>query len=290
MVSAAASAGGSESQIPGYRIVGKLGKGCTACVYKALQISLDRVVAIKVLPKALSQDRQFSDRFLARAKTAVGVRHDNIVQTIYAGQTRGGFNYLVTEYVEGPTLFHAMNSPPFGIGKMLPESPALEICIQIADALSYAHEHGLICREVQPKRILLTTAGIAKLTDLGLARPTDDREAALSEHGEAYGMPYYISPEQIEGQPNINARADIYSLGATMYHLMTGRPPFVGDSPSAVLHQHLSAQLRPANLVNGALDSSISRIIGSALCKRREDRYQSMETMASDLRDYRGKI
>ena len=118
--------------------------------------------------------------------------------------------------------------------------------IQMADALAHAHQRGLIHRDVKPKNIILTPQGVAKLTDLGLARATDDKDAAESEAGKAYGTPYYISPEQIRGDVDIDFRADIYSLGATMYHLVTGRPPFDGDTPSAVMHKHLKQPLDPA--------------------------------------------
>jgi serine/threonine protein kinase len=289
MIASAASAGGSNDPIPGYQLLGELGNGATTRVFKARQISLDRLVAIKVLPRRLGESSVFFERFVAKAKAASRVHHDNIVQTIDGGQTQDGFNYLVIEYIEGRTLFNLMASPPSAEEKIFSESEALDICIHIADALAYAHQHGLIHREVKPKNILLTTLGVAKLTDLGLARPTDDSDTALTERGKAYGTPYYTSPEQIRGEADIDDRADIYSLGATMYHLMTGRPPFGGETPSAVLHQHLSAQLKPANRVNRAVPEGVSRIIDVAMSKRKEDRYQSMAMMLKDMRARRGK-
>src|SRR5205085_11859794 len=123
-----------------------------------------------------------------------------------------------------------------------------------------AHERGLIHRDIKPKNILLTPQGVAKLTDLGLARAVDDKEAAEAEAGKAYGTPYYISPEQIRGDVDIDHRADIYSLGATMYHLVTGRPPFEADSPAAVMHKHLKAPLTPADYVNTALSAGVCEI------------------------------
>src|SRR5258705_3084914 len=154
------------------------------------------------------------------------------------------------EYVEGKTLYDIMQPPPVGEGKTtFSEAEALDISIQITDALAHAHDRGLIHRDVKPKNILLTPRGVAKLTDLGLARDLDDKEAAESEAGKAYGTPYYISPEPIRGAVDIQFLADICSLGATLYHLVTGKPPFDGETPSAVMHKHLKQPLTPADHV-----------------------------------------
>jgi serine/threonine-protein kinase len=189
--------------------------------------------------------------------------------------------------VEGKTLYDIMQPPPVGEGRSFSEAEALDIMIQICDALAHAHRRGLIHRDVKPKNILLTKEKTAKLTDLGLARATDDKGAAESEAGKAYGTPYYISPEQIRGDLDIDFRADIYSLGATMYHLVTGRPPFEGDTPSAVMHQHLKQPLTPADHVNTALSAGIGEIIDVAMAKNREERYQSTEDMLEDLKSVR---
>src|SRR5205814_7670698 len=173
--------------------------------------------------------------------------------------------------------------PPVGEGKAFSEADALDIGIQMADALAHAHQRGLIHRDVKPKNILLTPQGVAKLTDLGLARATDDKEAAESEAGKAYGTPYYISPEQIRGGVDIDCRADVYSLGATMYHLVTGQPPFDGETPSAVMHKHLKQPLIPADHLNTNLSAGIGEIIDVAMAKDREERYESTEDMLEDL-------
>jgi len=159
--------------------------------------------------------------------------------------------------------------------------------IQIADALAHAHQRSLIHRDVKPKNIILTPQGVAKLTDRGLARSTDDKHAAESEAGKAYGIPYYISPEQIRGDVDIDFRADIYSLGATMYHLVTGQPPFDGDTPSAVMHKHLKQPLVPPDHLNTALSAGIGEIIEVAMAKNRDDRYPSTEDLLEDLRAVR---
>src|SRR5688500_5256273 len=275
------------SQIPGYQLIGKLGKGAMATVYKARQISLDRVVAVKVLPKKLSENPEFVERFYKEGKAAARLSHNNIVQAIDVNMAPDGYHYFVMEYVEGKTLYDIMQPPPVGEGRNFSEAEALDIMIQIADALVHAHRRSLIHRDVKPKNILLTKEKIAKLTDLGLARATDDKGAAESEAGKAYGTPYYISPEQIRGDLDIDFRADIYSLGATMYHLVTGRPPFEADSPSAVMHKHLRQPLKPPDHVNESLSAGISEIIEVAMAKNRDERYASTEDMLEDLRAVR---
>src|SRR5688500_2088718 len=272
-----------SSQLPGYQLLGKLGKGAMATVYKARQISLDRVVAVKVLPSKLSSNPEFVERFYKEGKAAARLSHNNIVQAIDVNVAPDGYHFFVMEYVEGKTLYDVMQPPPVGEGRHFSETEALDTTIQIADALMHAHERGLIHRDVKPKNILLTPQGVAKLTDLGLARATDDKEAAESEAGKAYGTPYYISPEQVRGDVDIDFRADIYSLGATMYHLVTGKPPFDGETPSAVMHKHLKQPLVPADHVNTSLSAGIGEIIDVAMAKEREDRYQSTEDLLEDL-------
>jgi serine/threonine-protein kinase len=272
-----------NSQLPGFQLLGKLGKGAMATVYKAKQISLDRIVAIKVLPKRSSENPEFVDRFYKEGKAAARLSHNNIVQAIDVGSSPEGYHYFVMEYVEGKTLYDVMQPPPVGEGRAFSETEALDIMIQMADALHHAHQRGLIHRDVKPKNILLTPQGVAKLTDLGLARATDDKDAAESEAGKAYGTPYYISPEQIRGDVDIDFRADVYSLGATMYHMVTGRPPFDGETPSAVMHKHLKQPLTPADHVNTSLSAGIGEIIDLAMNKNRDDRYRSTEDMLEDL-------
>ena len=276
-----------SSQLPGYQVLGKLGKGAMATVYKARQVSLDRIVAVKILPRKMSESTEFVDRFYKEGRAAARLAHNNIVQAIDVGSTPDGLHYFTMEYIEGQTLYDIMQPPPVGQGRHFAEEEALDICIQMADALAHAHRRGLIHRDVKPKNILLTPQGVAKLTDLGLARATDDSQAAQSEAGKAYGTPYYISPEQIRGDVDIDFRADVYSLGATMYHLVTGRPPFEGDTPTAVMHKHLKQNLVPPDHLNTSLSSGIGEVIELAMAKDREERYASTEDMLEDLRAVR---
>lgn len=273
------------SEIPGYKLISKLGKGAMATVYKGKQNSLDRIVAIKILPKRLGENPEFVERFYKEGRAAAKLSHNNIVQAIDVGATPdGGFHYFVMEYVEGKTLYDVMQPPPVGEGKTtFSEAEALDITIQICDALVHAHKRGLIHRDVKPKNIILTPSGIAKLTDLGLARAMDDTEAAESEVGKAYGTPYYISPEQIRGERDIDFRADIYSLGCTMYHMVTGHPPYEGETPSAVMHKHLKQPLIPPDHINVALSAGIGEIIETAMAKNKDERYATTQDMLEDL-------
>ncbi|HMD55118.1 MAG TPA: protein kinase, partial [Phycisphaerae bacterium] len=265
-------------QIPGYQIISKLGAGAMATVFKARQLSLDRIVAIKVLPKRMSENKEFVDRFYMEGKAAAKLNHPNIVGAFDVSEA-GGYHYFVMEYVEGKTVYDRLSD----IGKAYDEKEALKIAIQVCSALVHAHQLGLIHRDVKPKNIMITPAGVAKLADMGLAREASDKQVALAEAGKAYGTPYYISPEQIRGEVNIDFRADIYSLGATLYHMVTGRVPFEAPSPAAVMHKHLKDELIPPDHINTALSAGISEIIEVAMAKEPAKRYSSMEDMLADL-------
>ena len=264
-------------QLPGYQILGKLGAGAMATVYKAKQLSLDRVVAVKVLPKKWSSDREFVERFYKEGKAAAQLSHNNIVQAYDVGEA-GGFHYFVMEFVDGHTVYDDLAK-----GKPYTEAEALSIVTQIARALRHAHERGFIHRDVKPKNIMITKDGVAKLADMGLARQASDIEAAKSEAGRAYGTPYYISPEQIRGDVDIDFRADIYSLGATFYHMVTGRVPFEGPTPSAVMHKHLKEEFIPPDHINRALTAGVAEVIEMMMAKNRRDRYSTTAELLDDL-------
>src|SRR6185369_4345139 len=163
------------------------------------------------------------------------------------------------------------------------EKEALQIIIQVCRALAHAHKAGFIHRDVKPKNIMMTPDGVAKLADMGLAREASDVEAAQAEAGKAYGTPYYISPEQIRGELDVDQRADLYSLGATFYHMVTGKVPFDAPTPSAVMHKHLKEELIPPDHLNPTLSAGVGEIIETAMQKSRRKRYQTAEEMLTDL-------
>jgi serine/threonine-protein kinase len=186
------------------------------------------------------------------------------------------------EYVDGDTVHDRLAN-----NKRYSESDALDIVIHIADALAHAHDRGRIHRDVKPKNIMITTDGVAKLADMGLAREVSDTRLAQSEAGRAYGTPYYISPEQIRGEVEIDFRADIYSLGATFYHMVTGRVPFDADNPTGVMLKHLREQLTPPDHINPELSIGSAEIIEAMMAKDRKDRYQSTQELLEDLKAVR---
>ncbi len=264
-------------QIPGFQILKKLGQGAMATVFQAKQISLDRIVAIKVLPKRMSENSEFVDRFYREGRAAARLNHSNIVQAIDVGEA-GGYHYFVMEYIDGCTVYDKISD-----GKPMEESEAIQIILGTARALEHAHARGFIHRDVKPKNIMLTKEGEVKLADMGLAREVSDFKIAEQEAGRAYGTPYYISPEQIRGEINIDFRADIYSLGATFYHAVAGRVPFEGSTPSAVMHKHLKEPLVPPDHLNTNLSAGVAEVIEFMMAKKRDDRYPSTKELILDL-------
>jgi serine/threonine-protein kinase len=271
----------SGQKIPGYKILGKLGAGAMATVFKAKQLNLDRTVAIKVLPRKFAQNAQFIERFYAEGRAAAQLNHPNIVQAFDVGKS-GEYHYFVMEFVDGRTVYDDISKH-----KRYSEGEAIDIVIQIAEALLHAHERGLIHRDVKPKNVMINREGVAKLADMGLARAISDKEMAEAEQGKAFGTPYYISPEQIRGELKIGPQADIYSLGATLYHMVTGNVPFDGKNPSAVMHKHLKAELVPPDHVNPKLSAGISEVIEMMMSKEPKRRYANCKDLLVDLRAVR---
>ncbi len=264
-------------KIPGYKVIGKLGAGAMAVVYKARQLSLNRIVAIKILPKRFSENPEYVERFYKEGQAAGRLNHPNIVQAIDVGEA-GGYHYFVMEYVEGKTIADDLVE-----GNVFEETEALDIIIQVANALAHAHACSLIHRDVKPKNIMISTNGTVKLADMGLARETTDIEAAQSEAGKAYGTPYYIAPEQIRGKIDIDGRADIYGLGATLYHMLTGRVPFMAEDSADVMRKHLREKLIPPDHINTSLSAGVSEVVEIMMAKRKEKRYNDIEELLTDL-------
>jgi serine/threonine-protein kinase len=272
--------GQRKFQIPGYQMLQKLGKGSMGLVYKAKQISVDRVVAIKILLEPLAQNKEFIKRFEREAKIAAKLSHNNVVNAIDAGEVNGHY-YFVMEYVEGPTIKDFLDQ-----NRTFEEREALRIVLAIAEALKHANHRGLIHRDIKPENVILTRDGNVKLADLGLARLTDDEKWGLSEAGMAIGTPYYISPEQVRGQTNVDIRADIYSLGATLYHMVTGRVPYGGDTPNEVMRKHIDPNVTivPPDHINTKLSGGLGLVVETMLAKNRENRYQTPDDLILDLK------
>ena len=270
-------ASSSGKNIPGYCFIKKLGSGAMATVILAKQKSLQRLVAIKMLPKRFSEDANYVSRFLKEGRAAAKLNHPNIVQA-YDVSNHNGRHFFVMEYVEGNTVYDRIQET-----KRIDEGEAVVILIQSAKALQHAHEQGFIHRDIKPKNLMLTKTGQVKVADLGLARGLDDREAAKQEEGRAYGTPYYISPEQIRGKFDIGPAADIYGLGATGYHMVTGHVPFTGKNPNEVMERHLRTALTPPDQANPNLTASFCQVLEMMMEKDASDRYQSAADLLEDL-------
>ncbi len=218
-------------EIAGYRVEGKLGAGGMGVVYKARQIALDRTVALKFLKADTDASPDFIERFKREAQAAARLNHTNVIQVYDAGH-EGDTLFFSMEFVEGETLSAALERQD-----RISPAKALRIIREVAKALAYAHGHGVIHRDIKPDNILVTRDGSVKLADLGLAKVKDTQEAhkSLTISGEVMGTPYYMSPEQTRDTRSVDARSDIYSLGATFYRMVTGEPPFQGNSPFEVM-------------------------------------------------------
>jgi len=263
-------------RIGAYRITGVLGEGGMGVVYQAVQLSLDRTVALKVVRADLARKETFVGRFLREAKVAARIDHPNVV-TIYDTGEADGHLYMALQFVPGGDLGTRIKRD----GK-LGEDDALRIIAGCVKGLIAIHAAGLVHRDIKPGNIFLTADGTPKIGDLGLARNIIDDEK-LTFIGDLVGTPSYMAPEQAKGAPDIDHRADIYSLGTSLYHLLTGRPPFQGSSPFLIGHQVIAEVPQDPRELNRAMSPVVAAIIHHAMNKDRAYRYQSAEEMLVDV-------
>jgi len=266
-------------RIGSYAIVEELGRGGMGVVYKALQESLNRFVAVKTLSDAaMLSDAGLVERFLREARIMARLSHPNIA-AIYDVGRHDDFYYIVMEFIDGSTCEQMLDER----GR-LPEHEAVETAIPVAEALNHLYRNNLVHRDVKPSNIMLDRrSGAVKLCDLGLARECED-VAQLTQQGTVLGTPYYISPEQAEGRADIDIRADIYSLGATLYHMVTGKVPFEAASAMRVVVKHLTEPLLPPQQVLPTLSEGLSAVIEKMMRKERDRRYRNPEELLVDLR------
>ncbi len=266
----------AQRKIPGYEILTELGRGGMGTVYRAVQRSMNREVALKVLSPRHARNKDYITRFLREARLVAKLSHENIIAGIDVGEADGLY-YFAMEYVEGDTVVEIIRRE----GAIL-EKKAIDIVLQIARALEHADKNGLVHRDVKPQNIIVTHKGIAKLCDLGLAK-ADDSEAHITHAGISIGTPHYISPEQAKGLADVDIRSDIYSLGASFYHMVVGEVPFVGSSPMVVMTKHLTEDVPFPADKNLDLSVSTGEVIYKMMEKRVEDRYQSPAELLVDL-------
>jgi serine/threonine-protein kinase len=274
-------------QIGGFELLSRIGQGGMGAVFKARQTSLDRIVALKVLPPSIAKDTKFIERFQREARACAKLNHPNIVQGVDVGQDEAtGVWYFAMEYVDGPSVLKLLKSE----GR-IPEERALKIARDVASALECAASQGIVHRDIKPDNILLTADGEAKLADLGLARQMRD-DASLTQSGQAIGTPYYMAPEQVRGRADqYDSRTDIYALGGTLFHLVTGQPPYSGETGAVIMSKHLTEPVPKAHKVNPDVSEECSRLIERMMQKKPEQRVQTpAELLAQIERVMRGEI
>lgn len=251
-------------QLGPYQIVASLGEGGMAAVYKAYHPAMERYVALKVLPRHFASDPQFVIRFKQEARVLAQLQHSHILPVFDFGEA-DGYTYLVMPFIKSGTLADVLKGEP------LPWGQIRQIITQVGGALNYAHERGLVHRDVKPSNVLFDESGHFLLTDFGLAKILASNET-LTESGAILGTPSYMSPEQGLGLTS-DGRSDIYSLGVILYELVTGRTPYKAETPMAVMIKHISDPLPPPTKFNPDLPEALEAVILKALAKNPEDRY-----------------
>jgi serine/threonine-protein kinase len=245
-------------------------------VYRAEQISRKRIVALKVLSKTLATSPGFQERFRREARAMGRLDHPNIVRYFAAGEA-GGFVYLAMELVEAGSLAKWLGK----LGK-LPVPDAVFVAAECGKGLQYAHEQGLVHRDVKPDNVLLSPDGRVKLADLGLAKAADD-DTGLTQTGIGIGTPLYAAPEQTRNAKHADARSDLYALGSVAYHCLTGRPPFPGSNLLEILTAKEKGVYVPPSVANPAVPASLDRVLVRLLAKKPEHRYQSCAEFLEEL-------
>jgi beta-lactam-binding protein with PASTA domain/tRNA A-37 threonylcarbamoyl transferase component Bud32 len=269
-----------------YELGELLGRGGMAEVRKGTDTRLGRVVAVKRLRTDLASDATFQARFRREAQSSASLNHPAIVAVYDTGEETATDGsgvpqpYIVMEYVAGRTLRDILREGR----KILPER-ALEITSGVLSALDYSHRAGIIHRDIKPGNVMLTPSGDVKVMDFGIARAISDAASTMTQTAAVVGTAQYLSPEQARGE-TVDSRSDVYSAGCLLYELLTGRPPFVGDSPVAVAYQHVREPASPPSDHDTDLPAALDAIVMKSLAKRVEDRYQSAAAMRSDIERY----
>ncbi len=264
--------------INGFLIESKIGQGGMGVVYRAKQLNLERFVALKVLAEHLADDQEFVERFFKEARAAANLNHQNIVQVYDAGSTLDGIYYFAMELIEGETIETRLMRD----GVMEPKD-ALDVALKISHALEYAWDRQKLTHgDIKPDNIIVNTSGGVKLADLGLAKSVHDEKS--TQDGGIMATPLYAPPEVISGEfSKIGFRSDMYSFGATFYHMLVGAPPFNAEDPQVVLRMHLTDKPVPVKTRNRGINPLISDIVDRLLAKKPEDRPESWPEVVSSL-------
>src|SRR5688500_12380441 len=262
-----------------YEVLRRIARGGMAEVFLARDLLLDRPVALKVLFREFAVDPSFVERFRREAQSAAGLSHPNIVGVYDSGESSGTY-FIVMEYIEGRSLAQIIRDD----GPLSPDRAA-DVATDVAAALGFAHRGGVVHRDVKPGNVLISPTGQVKVTDFGIARAVSTQEN-LTQTGTVMGTATYFSPEQARGEP-VDPRSDVYSLGIVLYEMLTGKPPFAGDSPVAVAYKHVQETPVPPRELDPSLPSSLEAVTLKALAKNPANRYASADDFAADLRRFR---
>jgi beta-lactam-binding protein with PASTA domain/tRNA A-37 threonylcarbamoyl transferase component Bud32 len=263
-----------------YELEGVVGRGGMAEVYRARDIRLDRIVAIKTLRADLARDQTFQARFRREAQSAASLNNPSIVAVYDTGEdmsTGVPVPYIVMEYVDGRTVRDLLIE-----GHRLMPERALEITTGVLRALEYSHQAGIVHRDIKPGNIMVTRNGDVKVMDFGIARAMSDAQATMTQTAQVIGTAQYLSPEQARGE-RVDARSDLYSTGCLLYELLTGRPPFTGDSPVAIAYQHVRENPIPPSRIDPDAPPWADAIVLKAMAKSPNERYQSAAEMQADV-------
>jgi serine/threonine protein kinase len=263
-----------------YELDGIVGRGGMAEVFRARDIRLDRIVGVKTLRDDLARDQTFQARFRREAQSAASLNHPSIVAVYDTGEDMAGslpVPYIVMEFVDGRTLRDLLRDDR----RLLPERAA-EITDGVLRALDYSHRNGIVHRDIKPGNVMLTRSGDVKVMDFGIARAVSDSQMTMTQTAQVIGTAQYLSPEQARGE-RVDARSDLYSTGCLLYELLTGRPPFTGDSPVAIAYQHVKEDPVPPSQVDREVPGWADAIVLKAMQKDPGDRYQSAGEMRNDI-------
>ena len=271
------------SQLGRYNIIGELGQGAMGTVYKAVDPLIDRIVAIKTINLSLAMDEkdEYESRFYQEAKAAGRLSHPNIV-TIYDVGKSGEIAYIAMEFLEGRELRDVLND-----GRRMPVEQVINVVAQVAQGLAYAHEHGIVHRDVKPSNIMIVRDGHVKITDFGIARMAS--AAVRTQTGMVLGSPKYMSPEQVVGKMT-DQRSDIFSLGVMLYEMLTGQAPFAGENINAIMYQTLNCVPPPPSALSSNVPEMLNFIVAKALAKKLDHRYQDAKEFAGDLYACRDRL
>lgn len=264
-------------RIGDYEVVEKIGSGAMGDVFKGRDIKNDNLVAIKILSDDLSGNPRAVDRFKREIRQTIQLNHPNIISACAAGEFKGRL-YYVMEFIDGTTVKKKIIT-----NGSYEEQKALEIILQIASALEYAAKFGIIHRDIKPDNIMITVDSKAKLCDLGLAKSTES-DNKLTVMGTVLGTPHYMSPEQAQGEDNLDERSDIFSLGATFYHMLTGSPPFDGPDPITIMTRLLESSPPHIQERNPRVSDETCQVVDMMMKKNKNERYQSFAELVKELK------